>query len=77
LHDFPTSLNVLAACKPIYESLPGWTEDISEIKRMEDLPPNARQYLARVAELARTPIQIVSLGPEREKTIVNTNPFSA
>lgn len=75
LHDFPASLKVLAACKPIYETLPGWSEDISHIRKLEDLPANTRNYLNRIEELAGTPIQIVSVGPARNETIMVNNPF--
>ncbi len=75
LNDFPTSLKVLARCKPIYETLPGWTEDISRIRSMEDLPENAINYIKRVAELIESPTQIVSVGPGRNETIMISNPF--
>jgi len=76
LEHFPTDLNVLAACKPIYESHPGWAEDISGIREFEALPENARKYLERIQELAETPIQIVSVGPGRDETIVLDNPYT-
>jgi adenylosuccinate synthase len=75
IKDFPTSLKVLADCKPVYETLPGWSEDISHIKRVEDLPQNVRNYLNRIQELAETPIHIISIGAERDQTIVVKNPF--
>lgn len=74
--DFPASLKVLAGCKPIFETLPGWSEDISGIRKTEDLPENTRNYLKRVEELIETPIDIVSVGPGRDETIVIKNPFS-
>lgn len=73
--EFPTSLKVLAACEPVYEVLPGWREDISGVRRLEDLPENARAYLRRIEALAETPIKIVSVGPGRNETIVLENPF--
>lgn len=73
--DFPAGLKVLAGCKPIFETLPGWSEDISGIRKIEDLPENARNYLNRIEELIETPIAIVSIGPGREETIVIKNPF--
>jgi adenylosuccinate synthase len=76
LRDFPTDLKVLADCKPIYETLPGWSEDISNIRRLEDLPTNTRNYLDRIEELVETPIDIVSVGPGRKETIVINNPFT-
>lgn len=73
---FPTDLDVLAQCEPVYESLPGWTEDISTVKQFRDLPLNAKRYVQRVEELTRVPVDIVSVGPGREETIVITNPFA-
>jgi adenylosuccinate synthase len=75
LNDFPASLKVLADCKPVYETLPGWKEDISDIRDMKDLPVNVQDYLKRIEDLTETPIQIVSVGAERNQTIVRNNPF--
>ena len=76
VNDFPASLKTLAACKPVYETLPGWSEDISSIKKFEDLPQNTINYLKRVEELIETPINIVSVGPGRDETIMLKNPFT-
>jgi adenylosuccinate synthase len=73
---FPADLDVLAQCEPVYESLPGWAEDISTVKQFRDLPLNAKRYVQRVEELTRVPVDIVSVGPGREETIVITNPFA-
>ena len=75
IDDFPANLDVLGACQPVYETLPGWREDISGIRRFEDLPANTKNYLKRIEELAETPIQIVSVGPDRDETMVLANPF--
>jgi len=75
ISDFPANLKVLDTCKPVYETLPGWTEDITQIRRFEDLPKNAKTYLTRIEELTETPIQIISVGPGREETIVLKNPL--
>ncbi len=72
---FPASLKVLAQCRPIYEELPGWGEDISGVKKYEELPVNARGYLKRIEELTQTPVEIVSVGPGRNETIVLKNHF--
>lgn len=72
----PTSLKVFGACQPVYETLPGWDEDISGIRRFDDLPENTRQYLKRVEELIEVPIYIVSVGPGRQETIMLKNPFA-
>ena len=76
LKEFPTDLKVLADCKPIYESLPGWEEDIRGIRRKADLPENAKRYLDRIEELTDTAIDIISVGPGREETIVLNNPLA-
>jgi adenylosuccinate synthase len=55
--------------------LPGWSEDITGTKKMNDLPVNARNYLKRIEELTETPIHIVSIGAERNQTIIVKNPF--
>ncbi len=75
LHDFPASLKVLAECEPVFETMPGWSEDISNIRQTEDLPENARNYINRISKLVEVPICIVSVGPGRDETIVINNPF--
>ncbi|MFZ1954455.1 MAG: adenylosuccinate synthase [Desulfobacterales bacterium] len=77
LNEFPASLKVLAECTPFYETLPGWSEDISTIRQFGDLPQTTKTYLKRVEDLTETPIQIVSVGPGRDETIVLKNPFAA
>jgi len=59
-----------AACRPVYEELPGWTQPIADCRRWEDLPDNARRYLDRMSELVGVPIAAVSVGPSREQTVV-------
>jgi adenylosuccinate synthase len=77
LDEIPASLEVIEQCTPIYEELPGWTEDITNVKNMADLPENARNYVARMAELSGAPVVMVSVGPRRDETIVLRNPFEA
>ena len=72
---FPANITRLAKASPVYETLPGWSEDISAIRKEADLPQNVRNYLKRIEQLAQTPIDIISVGPEREATIVKRNPF--
>lgn len=67
---FPGDLNVLAECTPVYETLPGWQTPTTHIRAYRDLPENTRRYLERVSELSKTPISIVSVGPDRDETIV-------
>jgi len=75
MDDFPASLKVLSDCKPVYETLPGWSEDISNVRKMNELPANVKNYLSRIEELTKTPIDLVSVGAERTQTIVKKNPF--
>jgi adenylosuccinate synthase len=65
----PASVRLLDAAVPEYEELPGWTEPLSHARRMEDLPTNARRYVARLEELCGTPFRMVSVGARREETI--------
>ncbi|WP_372683468.1 adenylosuccinate synthase [Desulfosarcina sp.] len=76
IDEVPANLNYLAACKPVYETLGGWRQDIRAIRRYQDLPELARQYLSRIEDLTGVPIQIVSVGPGRDETIVLDNPFT-
>ncbi|SDI49428.1 adenylosuccinate synthase [Natribacillus halophilus] len=68
LEEFPASLNVLAECTPIYEEMPGWSEDITNARSLGDLPPRARHYAERVAQLTNIPLSIFSVGPDRAQT---------
>jgi adenylosuccinate synthase len=54
----------------VYETLPGWRQEISHLRRLEDLPANARRYVQRLSELVGRPVSIVSIGPDREQTVV-------
>jgi adenylosuccinate synthase len=71
----PATIQDLEGCRPVFEELPGWSEDIREVRTYGDLPANTRRYLKRVEELVQVPIQIISVGPDREETIVVNNPF--
>jgi adenylosuccinate synthase len=72
----PATIQELERCRPIFEELPGWSEDIRGVRRLEDFPQATRNYLRRIEELVGVPIQIVSVGPDREETIVVENPFT-
>ncbi len=74
--DFPAEIKTLQGCVPVYESHPGWKQDISGIKKFEDLPDNAKKYLARIEELSSVTIKIVSVGPGREATIIKERIFN-
>ncbi|AWP23394.1 adenylosuccinate synthase [Acidiferrobacter sp. SPIII_3] len=71
----PAAAETLARCQPVYEEMPGWGESTVGIRRLEELPSNARRYLDRLQELTGTPIDIISTGADREETIVVRDPF--
>ncbi len=66
---YPTDVFIHKYLEPIYEPLPGWKTSLSDIRRYEDLPENAKKYIARVEDLIGAPIGIISVGPDREQTI--------
>lgn len=72
----PASQRILEQCRPIYEEMDGWTEDISKARHMEELPKNARRYIERLKALAATEMILVSVGAGREETIILKNPFN-
>lgn len=67
---FPGDAFLLERCKPVYETWPGWRCDISGARKPSDLPAAARRYVERIAELVQLPVSIVSVGPDREQTIM-------
>jgi adenylosuccinate synthase len=67
---FPASNLDLEKCLPVYETLQGWDEDISQIKQWNELPLNARTYVERIEQLVGAPINLVSVGPDRNQTII-------
>ena len=70
LTEFPSNGTVLAACEPVYETLPGWSSPTAGVRRYEDLPPEAQSYLERIEAVTGVPIAIVSTGADRAETIV-------
>ena len=75
LHEYPASLKVLDEVEPVYEELPGWQSDITGIRRYEDLPLNARRYVERLSECAGARLGVISVGPDREQTILMEEMF--
>jgi adenylosuccinate synthase len=71
----PLDADEIAACQPVYETLPGWSGSTAGVTRWEQLPPNAQRYLERMRTLIDAPIDMVSTGPDREHTIVLRHPF--
>ena len=70
IYHYPASLKELSRCKPIYEELPGWSEDITGCKTLAELPENARNYVHRISELVGVRISTFSVGPDRTQTNV-------
>jgi adenylosuccinate synthase len=69
LKTFPASLRVLAACEPVYETLPGWQTPTGNARSFEDLPQQARSYIARLEEVCEVPVSLISVSPSREAYI--------
>ena len=67
---FPSSARTLMRAEPVYEKLPGWQKDTRQVRAFEDLPAQARGYVQRIQELLGCPIDLVSVGPEREHAII-------
>lgn len=70
----PSDLSFRTDVVPVYETLPGWDTDISEVRALDDLPCNARAYVRRVEELVGVPVASLSVGPAREQTILLRDP---
>ena len=66
---YPTDVFIHKYLEPIYETMPGWKTSLSNIRKYEDLPENAKKYIAKVEDLIGAPIGIVSVGPDRDQTI--------
>jgi adenylosuccinate synthase len=69
LDTLPANPQLLEQCQPVYETLPGWNEEVSSARSWDELPPQAQAYLKRIEELLQAPISIVSVGPDRSQTI--------
>lgn len=67
---FPGDWDAVVECEPVYDELPGWHEEISDVRRYQDLPQNARDYIKHVEQLAGVPVKLISVGADRTATIV-------
>jgi len=67
---FPSHVDDLRRVEPVYETVPGWPEEIADCRSYDQLPANSRSYLKRISELVGQPISMVSVGPERDQTII-------
>lgn len=75
IDEFPQSQKIFNQCQPIYEEMPGWQEDLTQVKKFEDLPENAQNYIHRLEELSGVRATLVAVGPGREQTIVRGEIF--
>lgn len=75
IKEIPANLNILAKCEPVYEELPGWKEDITGCRSLDELPENARHYVERVSQLTQIPLATFSVGPDRTQTNIVINPW--
>lgn len=66
----PSTIASLSRCKPVYIEMPGWKEDISGAKTFDELPDNAKAYVRKLEEITGTPVGMISVGPDREQTII-------
>ena len=72
----PTAADEQARCVPIYEEMAGWSESTEGARSWADLPANTIKYVRRVEELIGCPVALVSTSPERDDTILVTDPFA-
>jgi len=75
--EYPANLHIIEQCEPIYEELPGWSEDVTSCRTLEELPENARRYVERISELTGIQIATFSVGPAREQTNVLVDVWEA
>jgi len=71
----PSDIKLLEQCRPVYEEIDGWSDDISKAKSIDELPVNARRFIQRLEELAGVKMTLISVGPGRDETIILDNPF--
>lgn len=68
-------LELLEKAVPVYESMPGWTEELDDVRCFDELPENARKFLDRLAEVVEVPVGMLSVSPRRDATIIRIQPF--
>ena len=71
--DYPYDQNILNTAEPVYEILDGWTEDITNVRKFDELPENAKKYINAIEDFIEIPITFISVGPERNQNIVITD----
>ncbi len=74
-YSMPSNIKEAQAVQPVYEEIPGWQEEISAIRDFQDFPQQAKDYIKRIEDLTEVETSIVSVGPDREETLLLKNPF--
>ena len=75
IDSLPASLHDANTVRPVYEVLPGWQQEVSDVRHFPDLPLEARRFVRRIEELVDAPVDMISVGPEREQAIVTRDIF--
>ena len=75
LTDFPARLDVQEKCTPVYKELTGWNTDITGCRSYEELPDGAKAYIKEIENFTGVPVRIISVGPDREQTMVRGELF--
>ena len=70
INNIPATLSELERCKPLYVTLKGWKEDITNVTSFDELPKEAQNYIRKIEELSNTKVAIFSVGPDRNQTII-------
>lgn len=70
IHNFPSHIEILEYMEPVYESFPGWQGSVREVRQFEDLPGEAQNFINRLSAIIQVPVSIISVGPDREQTIM-------
>jgi adenylosuccinate synthase len=72
----PSNIRITEKVKPVYEKISGWQEEIGDVRNIDDLPKQARDYIKRIEDITETPAVIISVGPARDETLLLKNPFT-
>jgi len=75
--DMPQDIKILEACKPVYKEFPGWKAGTQGVKKLKDLPKQARAYIDYISESLNVNIDIISTGQRREEVVMARNPFES
>ena len=73
----PMGAEDIERCKPIYETMPGWSQSTVGVTQYDQLPAAAQKYLHRIEEVTGVPIHMISTSPDRDHTILLRNPYAA